>query len=431
MTLFGLPQAALLTCLFFIGAVVGGFLNTCIDRIPRYDRFADQLKSLLRWPWIDPWCGCHGSSARRPRLAGWFMPGVRGVVFRHGAPARYGLVEVLNGAFFALLYWYEVPADSKATITAGPFFATMLIEAKNFSPEAAAVFVHMKYVYHLVLIESLIAATFIDFDRKIIPDATTLPAMVVGLIGAFAAGTMYLVPVWFQDTGVSFTMRNSLPDFLHPLFPATRVPAWIFASPHWHGLAVSVAGLLVGGASIWGIRLIGQWVLRQEAMGFGDVILMAVIGSFLGWQPTLVVFFIAPALALVVVMFSWIFRRQREIPYGPYLSLATIFVLFGWQTIWEKSERFFDLGPLLALFGLFAAAVLAVSLMSMQLAKRLLGFKLAESEWIEEWTSADQLKQFAGDKIDEEQHGPFRADWPGIAAGRGILFEQRWRGDGP
>ena len=65
-------------------------------------------------------------------------------------------------------------------------------------------------------------------------------------------------------------------------------------------------------------------------MGFGDVILMAMIGSFLGWQPTVVVFFIAPECALLVVAALWVIRRDREIPYGPYLSIATLILILGW-----------------------------------------------------------------------------------------------------
>ena len=42
---------------------------------------------------------------------------------------------------------------------------------------------------------------------------------------------------------------------------------------------------------MWAVRIIGTLTLRQEAMGFGDVTLMAMIGAFTGWQSTLLIFF--------------------------------------------------------------------------------------------------------------------------------------------
>ncbi len=201
-----------------------------------------------------------------------------------------------------------------------------------------------RWIYHLVLIESLVVATFIDFDLRIIPDGATLPAMAVGVLGGGLLGCVYIVPVWFQDINVFDTLAALSGSRLRQFVPHTPVPPWIAAHPHWHGLAVSLAGLIVGGGSIWLVRIIGHFVLKREAMGFGDVILMAMIGSFLGWQPTLVVFFLAPICALVVVSVMWIVRRDREIPYGPYLSLATLILLLGWRHIWPAAERFFSLG---------------------------------------------------------------------------------------
>jgi len=199
-----------------------------------------------------------------------------------------------------------------------------------------------------------------------------------------------------------------------------------------HGLAVSLAGIVVGGGSVWMVRIIGQWVLKREAMGFGDVVLMATIGSFLGWQPTLVVFFIAPVCALVVVAALWLFRRDREIPYGPYLSLATLILLIGWKHIWPAAERVFSLGFFVPAMGLLMCALLYLSLQMMQWTKRLLGipdFVPAEEETI--WQSADQLFHFAGDNADHQRTGWRRPQWPGVSAGRGSLNEQRWRSGRP
>ena len=68
-------------------------------------------------------------------------------------------------------------------------------------------------------------------------------------------------------------------------------------------------------------------------MGFGDVTLMAMIGAFLGWQPCLIIFFLAPFAGLVIGVLRLILFRDREIPYGPFLCLATLVVIVAWARI--------------------------------------------------------------------------------------------------
>ena len=204
-----------------------------------------------------------------------------------------------------------------------------------------------RWLYHMVLIEALVLATFIDFDLRIIPDGATLPAMAVGVLENCSSAACTSCRSGFRTSTFSTRSRRSRARAsTRQLIPASPVPYWIAVHPHLHGLAVSLAGLIVGGGSIWIVRIIGHFVIKREAMGFGDVVLMATIGSFLGWQPTIVAFFIAPLCALIVVAVMLIFRREREIPYGPYLSLATLIVIVGWRHIWPSAERAFRAGPL-------------------------------------------------------------------------------------
>ena len=59
----------------------------------------------------------------------------------------------------------------------------------------------------------------------------------------------------------------------------------------WAALLTALVGLVAGGGIVWVVRLIGAVALRREAMGFGDVTLMAMVGAFVGWQASLIVFF--------------------------------------------------------------------------------------------------------------------------------------------
>ena len=82
-------------------------------------------------------------------------------------------------------------------------------------------------------------------------------------------------------------------------------------------------GLVASGGIVWAVRLIGTAALRREAMGFGDVTLMMMIGTFLGWQACLIVFFLAPFAAhRDRPRCSSCLRRDDVIPYGPFLCLA-------------------------------------------------------------------------------------------------------------
>ncbi|MGH7200867.1 MAG: prepilin peptidase [Planctomycetaceae bacterium] len=432
MTPFDVPLWFLLPYLFLVGAVLGSFLNVCIYRIPRHEDLRSQLTGLWSPPSHCPRCRHRIPLRDNVPILGWLRLRGRCRFCRGRISPRYPLIELFNGLLFVIVYWAEIPFDADAAAEAARL-ATPLGPQMFAAPHETA-FLFWRYAYHMVLLEALLVASMIDIDLRIIPDGSTLPAMLIGVVAAFASGRLFLVPVWFQEPGLVRTLGDFLPAWLVGLTDLGDAvsPAWIAEHPHWHGLAVSVAGLVVGGGLVWVVRIIGQWTLRQEAMGFGDVILMALIGSYLGWQPTIVVFFLAPVCALAVVALAFVFRRQREIPYGPYLSAAALLLLAFWPSIWPIAERFFSIGPLLAPVAVAGVVSLAASLMLMQFVKRLLGIPLAppQEEWIEEWTSADQLTFFAGESVDHQQ-GRWRSDeWPGIAAGRGTLHEQRWKHGG-
>ena len=420
--------------LFVLGSVLGSFLNVCIYRIPQHERLRDQLRGIVSPPSRCLRCGNRILITDNVPLIGWLRLRGRCRFCKARISPRYPLIELLNGLLFVALYWAEVPGfdetplDSSVYASLGP----QMLDGWSFTAMA-----YWRYAYHLVLIECLLVASFIDLDHMIIPDAATLPGMLVGVIGGCALGSVFLVPVWFQNPTLAQYAPEWMQQFAGTMVPPPGgmvrdrlvIPAWTIAHPHLHGLAVSLSGLVVGGGIVWGVRILGAWILRREAMGFGDVILMALIGSFLGWQPVVIVFFLAPAFAMIVVAVRWLTHREREIPYGPYLSLATLALLFFWQPIWSIGEGFFSLGPWVPMILLGMGVLLAGCLVLLQVAKRLLGIPLhPEEEWVEEWTSADQLHHFAADKSDPS-HGRWRAamTWPGELAARGRVHEHRWR----
>lgn len=428
--------------LFVLGSVLGSFLNVCIYRIPQHERLKDQLRGIVSPPSRCLRCGNRILITDNIPLIGWLRLRGRCRFCKARISPRYPLIELLNGLLFVALYWAEVPSLSESPTESSVYASLGPQIAVGWSFTTIA---WWRYAYHLVLIECLLVASFIDLDHMIIPDAATLPGMLAGVLGGAALGCVFLVPVWFQNPNLAQYAPEWMQQFagtmVSPPGGMVRdrlvIPAWIIAHPHLHGLAASLVGLVVGGGIVWGVRILGAWILRREAMGFGDVILMGLIGSFLGWQPAVIVFFLAPAFAMIVVAVRWITHRQREIPYGPYLSLATLALLLFWQPIWSVGEGFFSLGPLVPIVLLVMGVLLAACLGLLQAVKRLLGIPLyPQEEWIEEWTSADQLHYLAGAKADPRNgRWPSATVWPGELAARGRAHEERWRsgstGGGP
>ncbi len=104
----------------------------------------------------------------------------------------------------------------------------------------------------------------------------------------------------------------------------------------WESLFSAILGMTAGLLLVWSVRLIGSLAAKQEAMGFGDVTLMAMIGAFLGWQAVIITFFIAPFAGIIIGLVQALARKGNELAFGPYLSLGAIIVVLFWSTIWER-----------------------------------------------------------------------------------------------
>jgi prepilin signal peptidase PulO-like enzyme (type II secretory pathway) len=105
--------------------------------------------------------------------------------------------------------------------------------------------------------------------------------------------------------------------------------------------------MAIGGGLVWIVRIVASAALHREAMGFGDVTLLAMIGAFLGWQAAVAVFFLAPLAGVVVGLGRLLFRGEKEIPYGPFLCLAAVATVLAWPAIWDFGDRYFSLGWML------------------------------------------------------------------------------------
>lgn len=142
------------------------------------------------------------------------------------------------------------------------------------------------FVLYYMLACALLVITFIDLDHQIIPDRISLGGIIVGLIAV-------------------------------PWLPLSYKDALI-------GLALG-AGLLI-------TIIYGYYILTgKQGMGGGDVKLLGMIGIFIGWRGVVFTIFVSSLIGAIVGI-AWIYFQKKDmktaIPFGPFLSLATIIYLF-------------------------------------------------------------------------------------------------------
>ncbi len=426
-----IPLWIVLTWLFVFGAVVGSFLNVCIYRIPQHERLWDQLSGLNHPPSSCPFCKKRILAIDNVPIFGWLWLRGRCRFCRHSIPIRYALIEFFNGMMWVVLYLAIVPEGFRAKAEWSVLYSPLgALGQVGLGQPAMIWLVNAEFIYFLILAEALLVATFIDFDLMVIPDGVTVPGMILGVLGAIALGAPTLWPVWFFSKQELNGLQVVLPDFLHWMIYLPEQIPWLNQHPHWHGLVASVTGLVIGGGTVWLVRIIGHWAFQREAMGFGDVVLMAMIGSFLGWQPSLLVFFmVAPLCALAASVVTFTLRSNREIPFGPYLSGGTLLVVLFWNRHFSAYETFFSRGPLLLLVFVLMGLLFAPLLVLIRIIKHRLGFRDPDDpDSLEEWTSGDQLTFYANKEVREVHTPPRQNNWPGNSAGRGTSHTDRWRG---
>lgn len=434
------------TWLFMLGASIGSFLNVCVHRFPKHERLKDQLRGIVSPPSHCPKCEAKILTRDNIPVLGWILLKGRCRNCQLKISWRYPLIELLNGLLFVAVYWLEVPEefrtrafDSSAFCQIGPQISHGFTDG---------VWLHWRYAFHMLMIEALLVASLIDLDSMSIPDGSTVPAMLLALAASVCLGQLWLVPVWYEEPWV---VSQYAPGFAEAIFGPLRappvlllgsenaalsfnarleVPAWVMTHPHWHGLLVSVVGLVVGGGTVWLIRLVGYWALRQEAMGFGDVILMAMVGAFVGWQPVLIAIVLSAFYALLVYAVRMLSQQQSYIPFGPYLSLGSLTVAVFWSQIWPMFGRIFAAGVIVPAGVLTCLLMMYPALLFTQLIKKMLGIPLAPPPFDPElqWTSADTLTYLACETVERDRQSWKReGEWEGAASGHGGQYENDWR----
>lgn len=289
------------------------------------------------------------------------------------------------------------------------------------APRSAAV---TRVAGHFVFFWLLAAAAWVDIRHRVIPDIITTPGVVVGLLGtwllpaillpvlimsprSFAAAeasadlltawgglqsggppvsplgpvmAVGVFTIWWAVCTAPFFLVDERPAagglgwlrdglreprtlLLVAGIPLLMVAAWL-GGERFAAVESSLIGLAVSAGLVWLTRAGASLALGREAMGMGDVTLMAMVGAWLGWQPAVLTFFLATFIGLGHGLLQLVRHRENELPYGPSLCLAAAVVTLAWRPIWQLTSPFFadplQLGLVLGLVVVLTALTLFV-----------------------------------------------------------------------
>jgi leader peptidase (prepilin peptidase) / N-methyltransferase len=282
---------------FALGLCFGSFLNVCIYRLPLG-------KSVVTPRSACPHCGDMIPLYHNLPIFSWLI--LRGKCRACKAPIspRYLVVEFLTGLLFLSCFAH---------------FGLTLAALKC-----------------AVLGFLLLGLVFTDAETKLLPDAMTLPGIVLGLLFSL------VVPV--NDLA-----SRIIPGMVSPAFRGEI--SWRLWS-----LSDSLLGAAVGSSFLYGVAAVYLKARGIEGMGFGDVKLMGLIGAFLGTRLTVLTIFAASLsgslFGLSTVLAVWIKRRRRIAARGtPSLEAKRR----AWQSA-RLALRYYEMP-----FGVFLGGMAALS----------------------------------------------------------------------
>ncbi len=378
-----MPPFLYIPFLFAIGACIGSFLNVVVYRLPRG-------MSLVKPPSRCPQCETPLAWYDNIPVFGWIFLRGKCRYCRKPISPRYPIVEAITGCLFVFYYFMffilhlgpagemNWPIYALDMMLLSGLLAASLIDAELFIIPAGIPWwiAGIAVVVHGFVDQPGSAGSLMQW-----PSALALCAgSAIGLAISIALLQLRILPLSFPTGDLLEVERVELaqqakaaadageqgpdipPEFsaaevrreirkemlflmpplvlggasvlLHMHVPAVRQMWYAAARIDWLNAALgSLLGGLVGAFVVWLTRILGSYVMGKEAMGLGDMHLMFGIGAVLGGSAATITFFIAPFAAIAVGIYLLIAHSRRQLPYGPYLSLAAAFVMLFYTPI--------------------------------------------------------------------------------------------------
>lgn len=242
-----------------LGLAAGSFLNVVIHRLPRKESIVSPGSRC-------PACGHALRWYDNLPVLSYAALGARCRSCRERISIRYPIIELVTAVLFVAHYYV--------------FGWTPLLAVR------------------LLFASAMVALFAIDLEHKLLPDAITLPGIVLGLVFSF---------------------------FLPP------------------GIVDALLGILVGGGFLW---LVAEAYFRyagEEGMGGGDVKMLGMIGAFLGWKLTLLTLVLSSIAGSLIGLTVIALKRggmKYALPFGTFLALGALAAsLWGDQIVAWYAKR--------------------------------------------------------------------------------------------
>ncbi|MDR2693996.1 MAG: prepilin peptidase [Chitinispirillales bacterium] len=167
---------------------------------------------------------------------------------------------------------------------------------------------------------------------------------------------MNLAPV-FKVTSILLLIPISVIDIRHYIIPDRfTLPFLLFAlglslvpdgslSPWYQNPLASLLGALAGGGTLFIVGAVGAFAMRKgDAMGMGDVKLMAYLGALWGYKAALLGIAFGSLLGSVVggiMLMTKSLSDDHRIPFGPFLAVGTVIAVFAGEPLIRWYLSFF------------------------------------------------------------------------------------------
>lgn len=384
MTRFEILNTLLHFLAFYIGAGIGSFLNVVIYRLPLGISVNNPKRSFC------PSCKYQIPMWQNIPLLSWLLLRGKCANCGGGISIRYFMVELLTGVMFYLVF-VKISGDFAAGGNPWPFL-------QLWGPHVLCLWVFMSL---------LISGTFIDIDHFILPHTITIGGAVVGVLSSWWVPQLMgetehlrgllisLASAALGLGGLWLVVELGKLAFGRKKFVFEKVESWEVTQPDeneppvvvfgentygWADLFMRATDRMVVScnelqvnerrfgtvtAELWMEKLkvrdggsleefalegvktlkaqVTQVVIPREAMGFGDVLFLMMIGAFTGWQAVLFTILAASVLGTVFAVIHRVTGKAEwgaKIPFGPYLAMgAALWVFYGPQFVdWYISK---------------------------------------------------------------------------------------------